>query len=186
MLTFLFFSTMSRSTLPFLSISILKCLLLFYVAWHSAAGFFNVTRFINPCSAKSSLIILYYGRVAVFVSVCKCGVWLHAEVKENHSDIYSYNLNHANNEKYALQWEDFFIGWKSINLLWLCVCVCMQVHLLQIECLLQEECVGKLKCILDEGMFVTCLRVQCVIFVPPVAFQMELQSICFNELIQYT
>lgn len=57
---------------------------------------------------------------------------------------------------------------------------------MQIECLLQEECVGKLKCILDKGMFVTCLRVQCVIFVPLVAFQMELQSICFNGLIQCT
>lgn len=108
----LFFSAMSRSTLSSLSISILKCLLLFYVAWHSAPGFFNVTCDINPCSAEQPYhIIQYFGWVAVFVSACKCGVWFHAEVKESYSDLYGCSLDHANNEKYAVQWEEFcFVG----------------------------------------------------------------------------
>jgi len=71
-------------------------------------------------------------------------------------------------------------------LLWPCVCVCLQVHLLHIECLLQDDCVGKLKCILDEGCDLFKGALQCVIFVPLVAFQIELQSIYLNGLMQCT
>lgn len=53
--------------------------------------------------------------------------------------------------------------------------VCLHVHLLEMECLLQEECVVKLKLILDEGVY--DLRAQYVIFVPLVAVKMELQSV---------
>lgn len=51
----------------------------------------------------------------------------------------------------------------------------MHVHLLQIESLLHEEFVGKLKCILDHNVC-DLFKVHCDIFVPLVAVQMELQS----------
>lgn len=61
----------------------------------------------------------------MFVNVCKCGVWLHAEVKESDSDIYSYNLNHANNEIYAVQCEDVFYWLKEYTFF---MAVCMRLY----------------------------------------------------------